>query len=119
MPPEAKVAIFEDKEYEILLAQGNLRAAGHTVVGIASTMGEAEELIPQLGELGVQVAIVDGNLTTGDGSGNDGLNIHRQIKQLFPDITTVRYSRGPLEGLDITDIKKGDVAELARRITEL
>lgn len=103
MPPEARVFIAEDSlvyqsKYTAILA-----SAGHEVVLVASTMEEVDQAIPKLGELEVQVALVDGNLTPEASDGSEGCRIARQIKQVYPDIGIVGVSLSSY-GVDGADI---------------
>jgi hypothetical protein len=63
-------------------------------------MTEAQELILGLGELGVQVAIVDGNLTPWNKHGEEGRQIIEQIKELFPEIVTIGWGGLSLSASD-------------------
>lgn len=67
MPPEARVYWFEDDPNYLEAAQIFVEQAGHQIVGRASTYDEAEKAVPGLVEKGVQVVIVDGDLS---GMGN-------------------------------------------------
>ena len=96
------------------------RLGGHSVVATATSYEEALEMIDQLDELDVNVAIIDGNLTKGKNTGEEGAAIAHLIKEKHPHITTIGLSLNPVEGVDIM-IEKGsdDVARLGEIIRDL
>jgi len=109
MPPEAKVAIIEDmqdwqEEFALLLPE-----AGHIVSGTATSMLEASRLIPQMGELGIQVVILDGNLSPNAYDGSEGRKLASRIVQIYPDIKIIGFTRDErgVEGAHI-DMNKAD-----------
>jgi DNA-binding NtrC family response regulator len=118
MPPEARVAVFEDDQDAREILKVYLEIKGHKVVFEATSMPEAEAIIPTLGEHEIQVAVIDGNLTRGEDSGREGKRINEQIKGLFPNIKTVGNSLGLVEGVDV-NIGKTNNKNLAQVITEL
>ena len=105
-PLGLRIAVFEDDPIDRRDLLSNLDWKGHHVVGIATNVTEAQELIPGLGELGVQVAIVDGNLTPWNKHGEEGRQIIEQIKELFPEIVTIGWGGLSLSVSDY-DIGKG------------
>lgn len=121
MPPEAKVFIAEDRAKWQATYERILPIGGHSVVATATTMDEASEVIPTLGDLGVQVAIVDGNLGE-DTNGEDGRLIADQLRNLYPDIKIVGASMDPdgVHGADV-NVWKGrmEPRKLVDLITEL
>ena len=99
MPPEAKVFIAEDNLVWRSFFADALSDGGHQVVATASSMDEVNKIIPQLGELGVQVALVDGNLTPEAFNGSEGRKIVSTLRQIYPDISVVGVSMNP-NGVD-------------------
>jgi DNA-binding NarL/FixJ family response regulator len=87
MPPEAKVAIIEDRRDFRMIERGLLAEGGHTVVMEMATVWEAQGSIPDLWLSGVQVVILDGNLTPGQTDGSEGRQLAKQIKEAYPDGT--------------------------------
>src|ERR1035437_4382114 len=87
MPPEAKVAIIEDRRDFRMIERGLLAEGGHTVVMVMATVWEAQGSIPDLWLSGVQVVILDGNLTPGQTDGSEGRQLAKQIKEAYPDGT--------------------------------
>jgi len=109
MPPEAKVAVIEDMkdwqdEFALLLPE-----AGHSVVGAATTVPEARSLIPKMGELGVQVVILDGNLSPEAWDGSEGRILATEIIQIYPEIKIIGFTRDErgLKGAHV-DMNKAD-----------
>lgn len=119
MPPEARVAIFEDDPRFVRRYRRILGDSGHTVVVVASTIGKAQTVLETLGRRKVQVVIVDGNLTPGDISGEDGRKVNARIKQLFPGIITIGISGSKVKGADLSLAKDGSqgLQKLGRLVT--
>jgi response regulator of citrate/malate metabolism len=106
MPPEARVAIIEDDEMFRLTHQITMEEAGHHVVAQAASMEDAQELIPTLGELGVQVVLLDGNLTPGQKDGSEGRLLAGAIKNAYPNngmkIVGVTFDQDGVGGADVS-----------------
>jgi CheY-like chemotaxis protein len=101
-PDKAKVFLVEDDNASRDVCSEFLRMGGHTVVENASTLQSALRKIPGLREKGVNVAVVDGNLSEGDESGRDGEMVTRQIKAQHPDIKVIGHAlRKPIGSADI------------------
>lgn len=87
-------------------------------------MDEAEKIIPDLKKRGVQIAIVDGNITGSDYNDTDGINIARQIRREAPSVKIVGHYLNPA-GVKWFDANVWKIRErirpgtLARKITEL
>lgn len=92
MVEKAKVAIFEDNTDWQEKFKSQLTQYGHAVVLTAATYAEALEAITTFDELGVQIAIVDGNLSPNTDSGSEGQNLVRVIKQQTPHVKIVGMS---------------------------
>ncbi|MFH1610813.1 MAG: hypothetical protein ABIJ43_05935 [Candidatus Beckwithbacteria bacterium] len=105
---ERNLAIFEDHQRSIDSMQRLLEMSGYSVVGLATTMQEAQALIDQLKDLGVKVALVDGNLVEGDYSNYDGQQIIEQIQEKAPGVRTIgQPSRGSIPGANF-NVSKGE-----------
>ncbi|MFA6322559.1 MAG: hypothetical protein WCX71_03735 [Candidatus Buchananbacteria bacterium] len=87
----ATVLLVEDKERYRVLVIGYLVKLGHTVIE-ASTIQQALELVEQLDSLGINIAVLDGNLSSGDYSGKDGKKIAEAIKAKNPAVKTIAWS---------------------------
>jgi hypothetical protein len=65
-------------------------------------MREALEVIPRFEELGVDLTLLDGNLSGGS-SGNDGERLAKLIKDKFPQMPIIGFSSDP-EGVRGADV---------------
>jgi CheY-like chemotaxis protein len=89
---EAKIFIAQDDEGTLRLLGKFIAASNHSVVATASTLEQADKVIPTFVQLGVQVAVLDANLTEDDSSGMDGQIMTGMIRTLFPDVKIVGLS---------------------------
>jgi len=79
-PEKARVFVSEDdKDWRDTLRE-MLADSGHSVVLSAGTLAEALAAVDRLGELGVNVATIDGNLNEWDTSGVDGQSVLAAIR---------------------------------------
>lgn len=119
-PVEAGVFIVDDDPDSIFLSKIELKKGQHRVVLTASTKAAALEAIPNLKEMGVDVVLLDNNLTPGDRSGKDGQEILNAIKAEDPNIKVVSYSseKEPIVKGDAT-LSKAQFRELSKIVTEL
>lgn len=100
-PENARVFVVEDLDDWQQGIKETLETGGHSVVGSAQALEEALEKIPLLEGQGVQVAIIDGNLTEGDTSGSDGQTILEAIHAHAPNVKTIGLSSLPIPGVDV------------------
>ncbi len=98
-PPKAEVVVFEDDVGWKKFITRKLERGGHHVAGSASDPEEAITLANNLPD-GTQVAIVDGNLTKEDVSGDDGNEIVAILKEKYPNVKIVGFSAEPDTFLD-------------------
>lgn len=89
----AFIFIAEDHEKSREIAKKHLARAQHPVLVEASNLATALSLVEQLPVLGIELAILDGNLTPGDDSGNDGKTIAEAIRKHCPGIKILVWSR--------------------------
>ena len=80
-PEKAKIFLVEDNEFDICDTRWFLKEGGHQIVIEAKSLEEALNLIPSLKEKEINVAIVDGNLSSGERSGSDGARIAEEIRK--------------------------------------
>jgi CheY-like chemotaxis protein len=124
MPPEANVAIIDGNAAWRFGHSESLSAQGHIVKAVASDISEAQKLIPQLGELGVQVVLIDNNLSYRQGDKSEGQILTEAIKTAFPDITVVGVTSDHAEiagtdaNLDKKELAQGTV-DLGEFVTNL
>jgi len=106
MPPEAKIFYVEDDNSSRKVITEYLNDDGHTVVEIATNLEDALDKIPDLKIRGVNVAIVDGNLSRYSQDGSDGKLVIQEIKKQHPDIIVIGHSlEKPLFGADYNSTK--------------
>lgn len=118
MPEKARVFYAEDDPFFQEAIKQRLDEAGHEVVLQAQTLAEALNSIEQFKDLGIQVAIIDGNLSADDSSGYDGHLLATRIKELTPQVKTIGMSGSTIIGVDI-DLGKRKYSKLAEIITNL
>lgn len=109
----ARIAVFEDHEHFLGAFIQTLTLGGHIVVGSASNMRDAEELIKNLKILEVQVVTVDGSLGSGRGN-SDGFAIISEIKKRYPDIIIIGLGLNdlPTSHYDLTKLGIDEVIPL-------
>lgn len=117
---QAKIAIFEDSP----LLQDNLATIlaleNHQVIAQASSMQSAEEIIEELLDGSLDVAIVDGNLSPGAYGCSEGVLIARLLHEKFSAVTVISYSgERDIEGADIQFGKLKGMLELLKIIRDL
>lgn len=120
-PERANVCIINDSPGTIRATRFLLEISGHRVVATATTLEEAHAVIPTLENLGVQVVLVDGNLSPNDTSGQDGALIAQEIRRRALTVTTIGVSAsGHVVGVDINfDPRKSDPQNLVDLITKI
>jgi hypothetical protein len=94
-----------------------MSAQGHETKAVVTDFPEAQKLIPRLGELGVQVVLIDNNLSYWQGDKSEGEVLTKAIKAASPDITVVGVTTDGIEipGTDVNISKK----ELAQGTVDL
>lgn len=117
-PENAKVFLAEDDANLRGSARQFIERAGHNVVVEAGTLKDALGAIPQAKALGVNVAVVDANLTEKETSGDDGMTVAAALREVIPGIkiisfSTIRYPYGD------DHVDKFDQAKLGTSITAL
>ncbi len=120
-PENALVFVAEDSASWQSTYKRVLPAAGHQVVATATSLPQAAEVIPTLGEQGVQVAIVDGNLGLSQW-GEDGAIVVERLRAEVPGIKIVGVTSDPdgVKGADV-NIRKSEIdpTKLNETITNL
>lgn len=121
MPDNARVFVAEDDSRWQSAIVKSVGKGGHTVTHTAQTKADALSQIPTLESSGVQVAIVDGNLTQGISSGNDGREIVAAIRSQAPNIKIIGFSASnTISGVDVSlDKTTFEPIDLANAVTEL
>lgn len=117
-PERANVFIAEDQKDFVFMLEEFAKLSGHTVVAKADNLSDALDCVDKFGELNVDVAYIDGNLSRGDSSGNDGQIILRDIQEKYPNVKTIGMSANRFPGVDI-DLGKenlSSVGEVTRNL---
>ena len=118
-PDRARVFYVEDDGDSLNVGREFLEIGGHTVVETATSLKEALEKIPSLNKKGVNVAVVDGNLSENFSDGRDGKRVVGEIKTKHPRIKVVGHSlENSVDGADFNSpkIKGGmNLAETVRK----
>lgn len=120
-PENAKVFLAEDDKTFRRIAREVIEDSSHEVLIEASTLEDALEAISQAERLGVNVAVVDGNLTQDDYRGYDGRRIAEALRRQIPGIKIVSFSGNEQDYGDI-HVSKGktdQVFNLGKIITQL
>ena len=121
MSPEmARVFIVEDQGMMREFMRSSLVRAGHVIVGEANRIEAAIEATTRFDEMGVQVIIIDGNLTLDDVSGDDGQAVLGAVRQNAPHVKTVgmSFSKKGVPGTDL-NLGKQNMSKLGDEVTQL
>ena len=119
-PDRAKVFFVEDDADSREIATEFLQMKGHSVVETASSLNDALSKIPKLNKKGVNVAVVDGNLSEGDESGRDGERVSREIKAQHPNIAVIGHALNkPISAADVNCTKYEGSSKLAETVSKI
>lgn len=124
MPPEARVAIIEDVPDLRFHYTFALEEHGHEVVAEAGTLAEARALVHTLGEIEVNVVLLDGNLSNDQNDGSEGRMLADAIKRDYPDTKIIGITSDPngVNGVDKNVYKSGVMiggVDLGKIVTEI
>jgi ActR/RegA family two-component response regulator len=100
-PENARVFLTEDDEVDAWRTKEYLKRGDHSVELRASTLEEALGLVPRLEKEGINVAVVDGNLSSGKRDGADGERVVTAIRKQAPGVKIVVYSGGSYDYGDV------------------
>lgn len=117
-PEKAKVFIAEDSNSYQELVKVFLEEAGHTVALSATTIEEALACVDRLEELGIDVAVLDGNLSENEYRGYEGQMIRTAIRDKAPNVKIIGMSGNKFPGADV-DLGKTKVNEIGDVVTKL
>ena len=118
MPERAKVFVAEDDPDFLDTLQFELEDAGHTITLTATSLESALSAVGNFQELGIQVAIIDGNLKQDVYSGVDGRQIVSAIRSVVLGVKIIGMSANSIPGVDV-DLGKARVQEVGKVVTEL
>ena len=117
-PEKASIFYVEDDEDSFAVTNEFLEMSGHHVTVKATSLKDALAKIPMLTENGVNVAIVDGNLSFGDESGQDGERVALEIKKHNKSITVIGHALSkPINNADVNSTKHEGSMSLAEVVT--
>lgn len=117
-PEKARVFVAEDDtDYQGMIKE-LLEEDGHSVVATAQSLPEAMDTIKKLQDLGVDVAVIDGNLNELDTDGSDGQSVLQAIRKQAPGVKTVGMSGNSVKGTDV-DLGKGNLIDIGKVVTNL
>ena len=91
-PERANIFLVEDKPELLKLKKLLLTRGGHHVVAEATTPDEVNAEIPLLEKKGVNVAVLDANLSPGAVDGKEGVEFAKKIRELALEIGIVGMS---------------------------
>jgi len=117
-PEKAKVFVTEDDERFQKIIKRYLEEAGHSVIATATNLDQALAMVDQLEQLGVDVAVLDGNLDKDDVSGYDGRTVLEAIREKTPRVKTIGMSGNSVKGTDV-DLGKLNAHDLGKVIKDL
>ena len=117
MPKEAKIFIAEDNVSYRDALKDLLDYCGHTVVLEAGSISEALEKTKEAKGLGVNIAILDGDLGSGDVY--DGPKIAKILRKEIPGIKIISFSAKPAGWGDVNPGKGVKSFEFRDIIAEL
>ena len=117
----ARIIIVEDNSALRAACRRNLEAAKHLVVAEAGSVLGALELVDGLaeGDEAVDIAVVDGNLSSESEDGRDGERIADYIHEKLGSVTVIGWSLdGYVAGADVS-VPKHDAWALDAMVKEL
>ena len=118
MPEKARVFLAEDDPGWQERIKRWLGRSNHQVILTAQTLTQALQEINQFEQMGIQVAILDGNLST-FANNSDGQRLAAAIREIAPQVKTIGLpSLGTIPGVDV-DLGKARVQEVGKVVTEL
>lgn len=97
----AKAFIAEDDPRWQEIYKNILEKEGHEVLLTAANRVEALAAVEKLNELGIDLALIDGNLNKYDSNGADGQAVLAAIRTKAPNVRTVGVSGLSVPGADV------------------
>lgn len=118
-PENAQIFLVEDNAKVVKTLTEYLENAGHEVVETATSLQEALSKIPTLSQKGVNVAILDGNLTEGEESGQEGEIVAEAIKAQLPYVIVIGSTGEiPISAAHINCPKPMGASKLTQTVTQ-
>lgn len=97
----SRIFLAEDDENAREGLKASIERSTHTLNIVATTLNEALAAIGKLAEAKIEIAILDGNLTPGVNSGDDGRKIAEEIRKLNLGIVIITWSLSEYDWGDI------------------
>jgi len=113
---KAKVFLVEDNNDLRKVEKRFIEMEGHEVVLIVCSRQEALDKINQVKDLGVDVAVIDGDLGTGK---DDGPEVARILRETIAGIKIVSFSGDVVDFGDKNPQKPQDIGILGKVVTEI
>jgi len=114
-PERAKVFVIGGLQVTI---KDFLKEDGHEVVLTAATKEGAIKKTKKLEALGVQVAILNNNLSVVDVNGENSQEILQALRKNAPEVKVIGLSTTDIPGVDV-DLGQFNLFDLKRTVTEL
>lgn len=119
-PENASVFVAEDDPDWQEFISDDLEKGGHSLKRLAQTKEDALASITSFVQDGIQVAIVDGNLSGDDHSGTDGREIVEAIRSTNPDIKIIGLSTNTVGRADVSLSKlRYDTGDISKAVNEV
>jgi DNA-binding NarL/FixJ family response regulator len=120
-PEQSRIFIAEDNEFVRMGLELFLSSRGHKVVYQADSLPSALQGVREARRLGVNVAILDGNLMKGETNCSDGRTVARALREEVPGVAIIGLTSTPNADYgDININKDGDAQKrLIQAIADL
>lgn len=92
--------------------------AGSQLAAEAASIQEAQRLIDQFPELAINAVILDGNLSRGQTSGDDGCVLAKRIRSVSPETVIIECSSGLYGYGDFYIAKPMSITETAQTLRQ-
>ncbi len=118
MVEQAKVLIVEDDPNLIEIISYTIEITGNQVAGVATSLEEAMDFVPQLKAQNIRVVTLDQKLTDDPRNPYDGQIILTAIRQDAPDVKIIGFSGQKFSGVDVF-VKKPEIEKLEYALRRL
>jgi len=123
MVEHARIFYAEDSRVVRNAMRLNLQDLGHEIIVEVTTLDDGLEQINKAVELGVNVAIIDGNLRPMDISCEDGRKLSSALKEAIPSIVIIANPGGEIDpdygDIIITKNERGAIAKIIDAIESI
>ena len=119
MPRNAKIFLVDDSDNFREKLKDFLTQNGHQIVLEANSLENALEKTREVIKKNVDIAIVDGCLTAGGNSGEDGEQVAKALRKEFPAIKIIGFSSHKTYFGDANIRKSENLMELEKALQSL